>query len=72
MSLLNVFLISLVSLGNVCSEAPKPRLVNIEQGPIRGYKAPGEDHYVFYGIPYATAPRGTQRFQVNIIQRSCG
>ncbi|XP_068628354.1 esterase FE4-like [Battus philenor] len=38
------------------------RLVNIAQGPVRGYKKPGDDVFVFYGIPYATAPSGTQKF----------
>ncbi|XP_072935739.1 esterase FE4-like [Epargyreus clarus] len=63
MLFLAIFFVCSVCVGNVCSGASKSRLVNIEQGPIRGYKAPDEDHFVFYGIPYATAPTGTRRFQ---------
>lgn len=39
-------------------------LVNIEQGPVRGYKLPQGGLYVFYNIPYATAPIGLQKFKV--------
>ncbi|XP_045770135.1 esterase FE4-like [Maniola jurtina] len=38
-------------------------LVNIEQGPVRGYKPPQGGLYVFYNIPYATAPTGLEKFR---------
>ncbi|XP_023942392.2 esterase FE4 [Bicyclus anynana] len=38
-------------------------LVNIEQGPVKGYKPSQGGLYVFYNIPYATAPTGTERFR---------
>lgn len=46
------------------------KLVTIVQGPVRGYKASGSDVYEFFGIPYATAPNGTNKFKVNILS-SC-
>ncbi|CAH2068918.1 unnamed protein product, partial [Iphiclides podalirius] len=39
------------------------RLVYTSQGPVRGYKTPGENIFIFYGIPYATAPTGSDRFK---------
>ncbi|XP_045761418.1 cholinesterase 1-like [Maniola jurtina] len=45
-----------------CSRT-ESRLVNIIQGPVRGYKQPDDDIYIFYNIPYATAPTGSQRFK---------
>ncbi|KAJ8734924.1 hypothetical protein PYW08_014174 [Mythimna loreyi] len=38
------------------------RLVNTTQGPVRGRREEG-GLYVFYNIPYATAPTGTDRFK---------
>ncbi|XP_034827854.1 esterase FE4-like [Maniola hyperantus] len=42
---------------------PASRLVNIYQGPVKGYMAPEGGVFVFYGIPYATAPTGPQKFR---------
>ncbi|CAG4963468.1 unnamed protein product [Parnassius apollo] len=39
------------------------RLVNIAQGPVRGYKSQNDNLYAFYGIPYATAPTGDHKFK---------
>ncbi|CAH2229606.1 jg27436 [Pararge aegeria aegeria] len=39
------------------------RLVQLTQGPVRGYKDPDLGIYSFYGIPYATAPTGKDRFK---------
>lgn len=44
----------------------RSRTVTIEQGPVKGYIAPEGGVFVFYGIPYATAPNGTQRFRVRL------
>ncbi|XP_047511495.1 juvenile hormone esterase-like [Pieris napi] len=38
-------------------------LVKIQQGPVKGYKLPNFDVFAFYGIPYATAPTGVNRFR---------
>ncbi|KAJ8734929.1 hypothetical protein PYW08_014179 [Mythimna loreyi] len=38
------------------------KLVQIAQGPVRGRKAP-EGMYVFYNVPYATAPTGENKFK---------
>lgn len=42
------------------------RLVNTDQGPVRGYKAPDADLFTFYGIPYATAPVGVHKYKVGL------
>ncbi|XP_049887139.1 juvenile hormone esterase-like [Pectinophora gossypiella] len=39
------------------------RVVRTAQGSVRGYRAPEGDLFVFYGIPYATAPTGKDRFK---------
>ncbi|XP_063834792.1 esterase FE4-like [Ostrinia nubilalis] len=39
------------------------RLVRSPQGPVKGYKDPGDSIFVFYGIPYATAPTGADKFK---------
>ncbi|XP_045761403.1 juvenile hormone esterase-like [Maniola jurtina] len=39
------------------------RLVHLSQGPVRGYKDPDEGIFSFYGIPYAKAPTGPERFK---------
>nr|XP_049697906.1 juvenile hormone esterase [Helicoverpa armigera]WRX06135.1 CCE001x [Helicoverpa armigera] len=39
------------------------RIVNIDQGPVRGYLHPDRTYYSFFNIPYATAPTGTDRFK---------
>ena len=41
------------------------RVVNIDQGAVRGYRPQDEDYFVFYGIPYATAPTGPNKFLVS-------
>ncbi|CAH0600390.1 unnamed protein product [Chrysodeixis includens] len=33
------------------------------QGPVRGRRDPNADVYAFYGIPYATAPTGANRYK---------
>ncbi|XP_013148721.1 PREDICTED: esterase FE4-like [Papilio polytes] len=44
-------------------DAKEAWLVNTDQGPVRGYKASGDDVFVFYGIPYATAPTGRNKYK---------
>ena len=41
------------------------RVVNIDQGAVRGYRPQDEDYFVFYSIPYAAAPTGDGKFGVN-------
>lgn len=55
----------LVSLTLINGESHKgfPQEVRLKQGHVRGYKEPGKSYYAFYGIPYATAPTGNQRFK---------
>lgn len=38
--------------------------VNTDQGPVRGFSIDDDEVFSFYGIPYATAPRGENRFKV--------
>ncbi|KAL0895516.1 hypothetical protein ABMA27_011625 [Loxostege sticticalis] len=47
----------------VLGEGREGRLVNTHQGPVKGYKEPGDSVFVFHGIPYATAPTGDYKFQ---------
>ncbi|XP_046972127.1 cholinesterase 1-like [Vanessa cardui] len=46
----------------LCAD-PESRLVQLDQGPVRGYKDVNEGVFVFNGIPYATAPTGRDRFK---------
>lgn len=43
------------------------RDVPIAQGTVRGHLDPIHDLYVFYNIPYATAPTGPDRFKVKFV-----
>ncbi|CAK1600052.1 unnamed protein product [Parnassius mnemosyne] len=45
------------------AQAREARLVNIAQGPVRGYKEQNDTLFAFYGIPYATAPTGDDKFK---------
>ncbi|XP_030040069.2 juvenile hormone esterase [Manduca sexta] len=48
-------LIICVVLVNVQSQGiQETRIVNIDQGPVRGFKKPGAGYYSFYNMPYAT------------------
>lgn len=40
------------------------RVVKLDSGLVRGNKYWNGDYYEFYGIPYATAPSGRDRFKV--------
>lgn len=40
------------------------RVVQIDQGPVRGYRDPDRNLFAFYNIPYATAPTGRNRYKV--------
>ncbi|XP_039745525.1 esterase FE4-like [Pararge aegeria] len=53
----------LFSLSLVSCENEDSRLVNIDQGPVRGYKEAEYGIYSFYGIPYANVPKGKNRFK---------
>ncbi|XP_068628578.1 esterase FE4-like [Battus philenor] len=55
----SLFVLTLVG----ASYGKESKLVNIEQGPVRGYKEPGDDVFMFYGIPYATAPTGMHKYK---------
>ncbi|CAG9782831.1 unnamed protein product [Diatraea saccharalis] len=46
----------------VSSEGRVERVVKSPQGPVRGFKENEDDIFIFYGIPYATAPTGPQKF----------
>ncbi|XP_045451203.1 juvenile hormone esterase-like [Melitaea cinxia] len=46
----------------LCNVTPS-RIVNLTQGPVRGYKDKNLDVFIFYGIPYATAPTGQDKFK---------
>ncbi|XP_063834763.1 esterase FE4-like [Ostrinia nubilalis] len=61
-------LVSVVCFAACCvvfsqCEQRAERVVRISQGPVRGYKDPEHDLFEFYGIPYATAPTGPNKFK---------
>ena len=41
------------------------RDVEITQGTVRGHLDPNGGLFVFYNVPYATAPIGPEKFKVN-------
>ncbi|XP_052753638.1 para-nitrobenzyl esterase-like [Galleria mellonella] len=52
--------------GVVCDQKgdeAESKIVRILQGSVRGYKDPEADIFVFYGIPYAKAPTGPNKFK---------
>ncbi|KAL0849963.1 hypothetical protein ABMA28_011883 [Loxostege sticticalis] len=59
----SVLVVCVVLCATAQSAERVERIVRIAQGPIRGYKEPGENVFSFYGIPYATAPTGPHRFK---------
>ncbi|XP_046964424.1 esterase FE4-like [Vanessa cardui] len=48
--------------GIVLADQTDWRIVNIDQGPVKGYRE-SHGNFVFYGIPYATAPTGPNKFK---------
>nr|QIJ96707.1 carboxylesterase [Glyphodes pyloalis] len=52
-----------ICLGWVVCDDREERIVRIEQGPVRGYKEKGDSIFTFYGIPYASAPTGKDKFK---------
>ncbi|CAG9782828.1 unnamed protein product [Diatraea saccharalis] len=46
------------------------RIVEISQGPVRGYKDPEYGIFTFFGIPYATAPTGLDRYKAPLPEPS--
>lgn len=67
MRLCILFCSLLVPVRSQDTKARESRLVQIESGLVRGYKDTHDDVFVFYGIPYATAPNGSERFQAKNI-----
>ncbi|XP_061382512.1 esterase FE4-like [Danaus plexippus] len=47
----------------VLGRCQESRIVNIHQGPVRGYKSQDGNYFGFFGIPFATAPKGVHRFK---------
>ncbi|XP_053606640.1 venom carboxylesterase-6-like [Plodia interpunctella] len=58
-----ILLIS-VAVGYVAAQSGSEEtlVVNIKQGPVRGHRQTNSDVFAFFGIPYATAPTGRQKF----------
>ncbi|XP_046964417.1 esterase FE4-like isoform X2 [Vanessa cardui] len=48
--------------GIILADQTDWRIVNIDQGPVKGYRAP-HGNIVFYGIPFATTPTGPNKFK---------
>lgn len=51
------------------SDARDSRTIHTAQGPVRGYK--NDEIFEFYGIPYATAPTGPNRYKVSSFRLYC-
>ena len=60
-------LVYLSTISIVTSGYNQSLVINIPQGPVRGYRGPEGHYFVFYGIPYATAPKGHDKFKVSNI-----
>ncbi|KAL0832243.1 hypothetical protein ABMA28_001693 [Loxostege sticticalis] len=57
-------LVILLAFGLIgAMRADSSKLVNLTQGPVLGYKAQDAGVFEFYGIPYAAAPTGKDRFK---------
>ncbi|KAL0832037.1 hypothetical protein ABMA28_001534 [Loxostege sticticalis] len=64
----NPLLVWLCFAGNIIvgSQGEEPlqeKVVQTNQGPIRGYKSPNYNVFQFLNIPYATAPTGVDKFK---------
>ncbi|XP_063831076.1 carboxylic ester hydrolase-like [Ostrinia nubilalis] len=57
-----LILFSVLIVSVYCAD-PKFRTVETEEGPVQGGKYWNGDFYEFYGIPYATAPTGRDKFK---------
>ncbi|XP_052753639.1 para-nitrobenzyl esterase-like [Galleria mellonella] len=61
-----LFLYWCLVVGVICdrkNDENESKVVHISQGSVRGYKDPEVDIFVFYGIPYAKAPTGPNKFK---------
>ncbi|KAJ0181320.1 hypothetical protein K1T71_003405 [Dendrolimus kikuchii] len=47
----------------VRAQVQESRVVQTDQGPVRGYKESERNLFTFYNIPYATAPTGRDRYK---------
>jgi hypothetical protein len=61
---LSLILLPALCIPSVQSKGLEALLVQTSQGPVRGYKDEAADIFTFYGIPYATAPTGRDRYKV--------
>ncbi|CAG4922081.1 unnamed protein product [Colias eurytheme] len=57
------YLITLFFSAVSISHGLESRIVDTEQGPVRGYRDSDTGIFAFYSIPYAKAPTGRQRFK---------
>ncbi|XP_045761416.1 para-nitrobenzyl esterase-like [Maniola jurtina] len=58
-----VVIFAVLCCGAASSEQPPARLVELPQGPVRGYRDTEYGIYAFYDIPYAKAPTGADRYK---------
>ncbi|CAH2983529.1 unnamed protein product [Chilo suppressalis] len=58
------YLLFLIVVSNVfCEDVADSRIVELPEGDVQGAKYWNGDIYEFYGVPYATAPKGRDRFK---------
>lgn len=60
----NLVFFILVIFVNIVS-ASDYKIVTLDEGAVKGEKYWNGDFYEFYGVPYATVPKGKDRFQVS-------
>lgn len=58
-----VILIFLVTIGHVISEETY-KIVSLDEGDVKGTKYWNGDYYEFYGVKYASVPKGRDRYKV--------
>ncbi|XP_034832020.1 para-nitrobenzyl esterase-like [Maniola hyperantus] len=58
-----VVIFAVLCWGAASCGQPQSRLVELLQGPVRGYRETKYGIYAFYDIPYAKAPTGADRFK---------
>lgn len=66
-----ILLVLLLVTLNVFGEDVSEKIVQLDIGGLRGEKYWQGDFYEFYGVPYATAPKGRDKFKVGIFMLLC-
>lgn len=61
----STFILILFTFISICrAQNEESKILTIPQGSVRGYKSSNSEVFEFYGIPYATIPKGVDKFKV--------